>query len=245
MKLFNLSLSKLRNMELANFTFNVIQIIEKNDPDQLKLTEPYRLLKNSEPLIFTLVSNEKATSKTADYGDNRKERKNCVLGLKNEAKSIYQINAEDKRKSIRVLYPVIKASFTNFYSKNLVEQNEIVHQFLHLIDTTPTLTEAIVALGMQSGIEHLREIQSTFNVKYETFRKVRSQYVKKNSNVIKKELRTQLSDFFASLYLAKKHNKELDYTKLENELSTEMQRVRLIILERESTTTKTKPSTEM
>lgn len=243
-KIVPFSFLKLRNMELANFSVNVINITEQNNPEVLKLTAVFNPLKIAEASIFLLSPKENSAATTVPYKGNRQERNNCVLGIKNMAKSILDINAEDKRVHIQILNPVIKANFTNYYRKNIVEQNEIVRQFLHQIDTTPALTEAVIALNMQSEIEHLRNIQSTFTNKYETTRRVRAEYVKKDSATIKSELNTLLEDFFVNLYLSKKQNKELDYTKLENELNAEIQRVKQILTERKPTKKKADNSTE-
>lgn len=232
MKRFSFPLIKLRNMELANFFASVIRIAEQNNPDALKLTAVFNALKNAEPSAFLLLPEEKSTRMTTAYKDTRKERQTCVLGINNIAKNMYMINAEDKRKHIQLLYPVIKASFTRYYLKNIVEQNEIVRQFLHQIDQSPAFTEAVIALGLQSETDHLRTINASFADKYETSRRVKAIYVKKDSSTIKKELRVLLDDFFANLHLAKKQNPELDYAKLENELNAEIQRVKQIVAER-------------
>ena len=232
-------------MELANFTANVIRITEQNNPEELKLSAVYNPLKDAELSIFGLQPTENGSRRTtAPYTANRKERKDCVIALKNVAKGILDINAEDKRPYIQLLYPAIKAGFTDYYRKNIVEQNEIVRQFLHQIDTNTALTEAVNMLGMQSEIASLRAIHGSITSKYETMRKVKASYVKKNSKEIRNELIVLIEDFFTNLYLAKKQHTDVDYSALENELNAEIQRVRLILLERKPEKKKTEDSTE-
>ncbi len=229
MRILDFPITRLRNQELAAFASSVIAITEKHNPETLKISETFNTLKSYEPKISLLSPSEKDDGGAVTYKSDHKERKDCVKALLSTAKGVYDLKAKDTRENAKLVYPIIKAKLSNYYDKNIMEQNEAVMQLLNQIDSTPEIKTAVLELGFKGYIDQLRDVHKEFFTKYEYERAKRSNTVRKLRQSIKKELRVKIEDFFYNLYLAKKFNPDVDYTGIENELGEEVKRVNLIL----------------
>lgn len=224
-----LPFTRLRKQEFAAFASSVIEITEKHNPETLKLSETFNLLKRFEPQISMLTPDENDINGEVSYTPARMELKTYVSALLHAVKGTYECRAKTRDDNSELAYQVVKAKLSGFSKKNMMAQNETVHQLLSQIDSTPTVKDALTALNCMEYIEHLREIHLEFMELYDFERHKRSNRVQNENMIIKKELQIKIEDFFQNLYLAKKINPNINYQPIESELNVEIQRVRSIL----------------
>lgn len=213
------SLSNLLKLELPEFADEVIRIVDKHDPESLKIKDGFDQLVAERPQIEAL---------TVRFGPHPLTEKLAVLREERieHAKAItFQLNGfvkgfiEGEDSDISTAKFIVNRFLYNLDRNNVPMTNRRVTQFFAEIDKDEDLETAFSSLGLSNRLDSLRSSHSQVLGNMSSRLENTSQRPKGKSEVFKRSIRYGLNWLFATINMAQNYNKELDYTPLIKELN--------------------------
>ncbi len=214
-----ISLSRLLNLELPEFADEVIRIVEKHNPESLKIKDGFDQLVAEKPQIDAL---------TVRFGPHPLTEKLTVLREDRiqHAKAItFQMNGfvkgfiEGENSDVSTAKFIVNRFLYKLDRNNVPMINRRVTNFFAEIDSDENLETAFGSLGLSNQLDNLRSTHSQVLEYMESRLDNISKRPKGKSEVFKRSIRNGLNWLFATINMAQNYNKELDYSALINELN--------------------------
>lgn len=221
-KIVKIRFSSLRKLELSVLAKSVIEIVEKNDPETLRIKELFDSLVEQKPHIEHLNAGYGPHPITSELNSLRKKRLAYSQGIINQMKTIERAKMEGMKESLKVAQPV-----ANLYLKNLSRNNdriitEKVIRFFNKIEESVTLETAFDTLDLTTYLDQLQSVNSTLIELYNNRRFSISERPKGMTPFFVKSITDIMKKLFLQIELAQFKNPELDYTSLIDELNDEL-----------------------
>lgn len=218
-KLKTISFNRLLKLEVSQFTKGVIRIVERHNPEILKIDAIFDLLVMQKPQLDLLEVSYGAHPLTKEIVSLCKKRVKNVSAITNMMRSIICADLEVDRENAKVIEPVVKRFLINLGNTDRDIVTEIVTQFFMQIDSDETLEDAFAALGFSAYLDTLRSVNATLIEIINNRMTLLSERPQENVLMIMKSLNVAVRNLFAEIRLAMLRNKELDYTDLIHELN--------------------------
>lgn len=218
MKYFSfIDFSKVRYSELSQFVSSVVAVVEKHNPEALKITEFFTMLKVSMPELEKLFDKEESNKElTASLQALIERRQKLVVATRQQLVSTMASTAL-QAKALE-LKPKILVYLRNFSDGNQKERNEKMFQILKLTESAETNT-LFADLGLTVYLTELSEVQNRIMLIEKQVSEKKS--IKKFVN--RRELAFNARELFRNLLsaieLAVVLNPETDYRPLISELN--------------------------
>ena len=220
MKLKTISYTRLLKLELPAFARSIIEIIERHNPERLKIKEIFDLLVAQKANINLLMETHGPHPVTQQLKPVRKNYYMHAQAIVYKMKLAVKLNAGD------LTYPILEAeAIANDYLHGLVQSKSEavmisrVRGFLEVIDSDDEVKATFASFGLMREIEELRHAHTTLQ---ELLMK-RTQSISERPRLNKRETAAPviktLKYMFIEIELAQLINKELDYEPLFNELN--------------------------
>ena len=214
--------SGLWKLELPELANSVIEIVEKHNPEILKIKDFFDLLVEQKPQIELLLVPYGPHPITEEINNLRKQRKAFARGIINRLNTIQDGGKASAKPHLRVARPVAISHLLNLSRTNNKVTSQRVTQFLREFNENAKLQTAIEALSMVSYIDDLQSVHSALGEEYDSRRTSVSARPKKMTPLFVKSVLTAMINLFKSIELAQVKNQELDYTPLIGELNNEL-----------------------
>ena len=236
MEIKTIPFSDLLKQELPEFVDNIIAVVEKHDPEALKIEEVFNLLVAQRPNLDLLTQPYGAHSVTALLTPLRKNR------LLFAQRIVYNMNAVMKENRGKHTSSMLEASIEiNRYLHRLdLCKNEVmvvkrIRGFFVELITNPNLAIATEAAGLTLDCNRLKQVHSEIN----ELLLERGGSISERSSLTKKELSNPIivatKDFFMQVRVAEVKNASLNYLPLISELNKVVTHYRNLIKLRKST----------
>ena len=210
---------KLELPELAN---SVIEIVEKHNPEILKIEDFFDLLVEQKPQIDLLLVPYGPHPITEEINNLRKQRKAFARGIINRLNTIDDGGKASAKPHLKVAKPVVNSHLKSLARSNNKVTSQRVTQFLRDFNENEKLQTAIEALSMVTYIDDLQSVHTALGEQYGDRRASVSTRPKKMTPLFIKTILAALDNLFKSIELAQVKNQELDYTPLIDELNIEL-----------------------
>lgn len=221
-KIKKINLHRLLKLELPNLALKVIEVIEKNEPESLKIKEAFDLLLQQQPQIEILKRQYSKHEITSELEALRMKRATYSALIAINMRSISRSKVMGDDTEVTATWIVVDFYLTNLRSFN----DEIIQvklsEFFREIDEREEIETTLSTMGLTSYLNELRNVHSSINEQL-TKRKT-SIAARPDVNIppIVKSVRTAMRNMFAHINFAKTQNTELDYSKLVSELNQEI-----------------------
>ena len=213
-------LKKIQNNRHKTFARSIIEIIERHNPERLKIKEIFDLLVAQKANINLLMETHGPHPVTQQLKPVRKNYYMHAQAIVYKMKLAVKLNAGD------LTYPILEAeAIANDYLHGLVQSKSEavmisrVRGFLEVIDSDDEVKATFASFGLMREIEELRHAHTTLQ---ELLMK-RTQSISERPRLNKRETAAPviktLKYMFIEIELAQLINKELDYEPLFNELN--------------------------
>lgn len=213
-------LSLLSKLEFSGMAKGVIQIVEKFDAKALDIENIATLLTNEQTAIDQLVMRHGRHPLSREILTLQKDRRRYIKAIIYHLNALEAADLPQKRESMRIAAPMIRAHFKNRLKENDKKQSGSVIQFFIQVDSDRTLKDELTALGFDEYLAELKRVQDELDrLSKERVNSI-SKRPKMNTSEIKRNFITALNNLFARLELGKLENPELNYDSLLNELNT-------------------------
>ena len=219
-KIENIALTKLLKLELPEFVYKVIGIIEKRDPASLKLEHVLALLQEQY---------EKTNQLKPPYGRHRlsatidslhKKRLKYVAAISREMHICRNLDAEEMEDFVNITYPLVRDNLHYLRQNNRSVINSMITNFFIQINKDAEVQKAFEKLGFYRYIDVLRKTQDEL-YDLTMLRDIElSQRPKGATPAIKKEAQYVLRAVFEQINLFQFSFKDIDYSQLIAELNT-------------------------
>ena len=230
----NLNFSQLKKLEVQTLANRVLAIVEKHDPEVLKIKETFDILVEQKPQIKLLKIGHGPHPVTKKLNLLRKRRDAFTKGLINRIKTTEEAKISNKEEAVNVAKPVVIR-----YLQGLSRESEeiitaTVIQFIDFVQENPNVTAALDTLNLTSELDDLQGVINEIEALYAHRTQNLSQRPKMDTRNIKAQLKSDIEDVFKHIEVAQIKNQDLDYIPLIDELNKEIAHYKAIIKTRAS-----------
>lgn len=232
--IYKISFSYLRKEEIKTLASRVITIVEKHDPENLKINEIFDLLVELQPQIESLDLGYIAHPVSETLNELRKQRIAFAQGLINQMGMIEKGKLTGMEESLKVAKPIVLQHLQSLskYSNTKVYQN--INSFARAYMLSLPLQTAIETLKLSSYFDNLLNVNQII----ESHNSNRTQdYSKREKGDTVRKVATivaSLRNLFKEIEVSKVKNQELDYKPLVDELNQEIVLTKAILKTRSS-----------
>ena len=214
--------SSLWKNELPELANSVIEIVEKHNPETLKIKVFFDLFVEQEPQIKLLDFRYGPHPITKKLNILRKRRKALAQGIPNRLMTIEKGGSTIAIEHLEVAQSVVNRYLTGLSRSNNKIISQEVTKFLEQCIENAALQTAIEALDMSSYIDDLKGVHIILGEQYGNRRASVSARPNAKTNTIVMSILTAMINLFKHIELAQVENQELDYTPLIDELNNEL-----------------------
>ena len=232
--IINLNFSQLKKIEVQTLANRVLAIVEKHNPEALKIDQIFDILVEQKPQIKLLKVGYGPHPIAKDLKALRKRRNAFMQGLINRLNTIENTKMSGMEEALKVAKPDVLR-----YMQGLSRESEetitgTVIQFFDFIQENTKFATALETLDLSSDLNGLKIVSSEIEQQYDNRTEDLSIRPKMNTRKIVSELKSDIQYIFKEIELQQIKNRNLDYNLLIDELNKEIAHYKAIIRTRAS-----------
>lgn len=211
--------SRLYKLEVPRLATRVIEIVEKHDPETLKIKEVFDLLLAVQPQMDALKAPRGASPFTEQLTPLRRQLLMYVGAINNRLSIVVREDVLAQDKDVKIAKIFIK-SYLHGLSKSKNEEliSEKVSKFFMQIDQDEELETILSKFGFTSRLNDLRNVHASLQ-EILMKRLASTSKVVVPTPVLIKQVCNALTDMFLQIRVAQLKHNELDYSPLVDELN--------------------------
>lgn len=217
-----INLSRLKKLELPELANSVITLVEKHDPETLKVTEAFNLLAEKQPLIDFLEVRYGPHPLTHKLVDLRYKRNEFASAITLQMKIVSKTEVDGPGKPVKDTQMIVNRFLLNLRLNNEKEINQKISQFFQKVDSDEELEAALASFNMTAYANELRNAHSSIlelaDKRYTSI----SERPRKMTPVYEQSVRSAISHLLRQIDYAKKQYPLIDYSKLIDRLNVEL-----------------------
>ena len=225
----NLNFSQLKKLEVQTLANRVLTIVEKHDPETLKIKEIFDILLEQKPQIKLLKVGYGPHPVTMPLNSLRRRRNALMQGVIYRLKTIEDAKISGKEEALLVAKPVVHRYLQGLSRESEETITATVIQFFDFVDETANVSMAIETLDLLSTLDDLKSVSTEIEEHYDNRTESISQRPKMNTRGIVAQLKSDIRDVFKQIEVAQIKNQNLDYNPLIDELNNEIAHYKAII----------------
>ncbi len=215
----HISFSKVPKLEFPDLINGVADIVQAHNPAEMHIADQYNLLLEVKPQLSSLIVVNKKHPETGVLNDLRAKRKNVLLGLVRQIKSLAKPQLASQTPHLELVTPFVKTFWSHLLSYNDKTISERLKQMFSALETDAALSAAFTALGLNVLIDELKTLEAEIVASKSKRRKSASEQPKMRTREVKSEVGEALADLLKAIELAGKAHPELDYKPMVNEIN--------------------------
>ena len=232
--IYRISFSRLLKLELPVLARGVIGIVERHDPETLKIKELFDKLEEQKPKIKKLEVTYGPHPLTQELSELRSIRIALASGILNQLKTVRNGKVSGMQEAFKVAQPVAHRYLHKLSKHNNKVALERVTQFFDSIEEDETLEEAFSTLNLTVTLNEMRSANSRLMVQFNKKRTSVSERPDDMTSDLVNSILFAMNNLFADIELSQIKNQELDYAPLIDELNVELKAFELLINKRAS-----------
>ncbi len=218
-KLITIPFNRMLKLEVPQMVDQVIAIVDKHEPETLKIDGAYNLLVAKRHHIDKLFVWYRSHPLTKELQELRKIRRLNIRKISFQLEVAIQEDVSGVDKSVNLVKSEIERFISDFNSSNEEVKCRRLTQFFELIDANEVLEEALATLKFADKLDELRSTHSNIlelmknkitNLSYRPVEK---------TPFLKESVLNSTKNMFLEIELAILKYPEIDYRPLINELN--------------------------
>ena len=214
--------SKLRKAEIKTFASRVIKIVEKHNPETLKINEIFDLLVELEPQIDSLQFGYGPHPITLSLNALRRKRNAFAKGIISRIETLENAEVRGMQEALMLTKPIVLRHLKSLYSFDETTIYQKIVVFFDLVDKDEELETALSTLELTAYLNDLRNVNSSIEEQFINRSENISARPKLKTPTIVASLKVAFLDLYKQIEVAHIKNKELDYTSLIDELNEQI-----------------------
>ena len=214
------SFARIGNLEFMRLVMKMNQMVAKHDPAVLKIEGVYNLLVAELPKLKSLQVKSGKHPNSMELKALRLKRRNLLVVITGKVRLLTKAQVDALSASAALVVPLLEKYLKNIVADKLNTQSEKINELLDELDGNVAMNAALTTLGLKAYLDELKTLQTA--IEQTGDHQVASKSVKKLSvetRIIRSEVIDAVADLLNGIEIAKKENKELDYTALINEVN--------------------------
>lgn len=209
----------VRFTELPDLTGGVVRIVEKHNPETLKILSVYNLLKEHQTEVDKFRVAKKKHELTEEIDKLRKERETIFGALLNLMRGHKKLAPGNLRNAKATVMPHLDLYLQGILLKNNFTQMRLTKELLDAVDSSDAIRTALQDLGYITLIDELRVNYNAIVNLQNTRTETRSAKTRMDKSAIKTKATRLLTALFNTIEINQIAESSLDYTPLINELN--------------------------
>lgn len=234
-ELVKIPYSKLLKVELSRFALRMIEIVEKNNPEELNIKELFDVLVAEIPRINHLKDKYGPHPLTEELKDLRKMRALYVSAIKFHLKVVIREDQSGDNKDVKMVRDEIN-HFLNCLSLSRNEEmfNQKITQFYAAIENNEELSNALAALKFSPHLDKLKDVHADMQRVISAKLVSIAQRPQETTAQLTKIVLAAIKNMVKQIEIAPLLNPELDYAPLHKEMNQLLTEYRDMIKKRAS-----------
>ena len=217
-----IDLSKLKKLEVQYLATKVIEIVEQNDPEALKIKEISDILVEQKNQIKLLIMGHESHPITPKLVVLRKQRNDICQGMIYDMKAMETGKKVGMQDALVVAKPKMLKHLQGLSRSSEKITTQTLVQFFDAIAEEEELQEAFTTMGMMATINNLKIVMNQISELHNQRRGKVTARPKMNTQEIVASLKSDLMDLFKQIDVAQIKHKEINYKPLIDELNNEI-----------------------
>ena len=232
--ILNISFSKLLKLDVQFLASSVIAIVEKHDPEALKIKEIFDILVKQKPQIKLLKVGYGAHPITLKLSNLRTKRDAYAQAMIDQMKTLERVKESGKEEALIVAKPIVFRYLQNLSKNKEKSIRQTLIQFFDLVAENGQFQTALETLDLLSYLDKLQSVNTVIDEEYELRRENVSARPKDKTPDLVASIMSDIRDLFKQIEVAQIKHPEIDYTPLIDELNNEIARAKAEIKARKS-----------
>ena len=218
LELIKIPMSRLLKLELPRFALRLIEIVERHDPEELKIKEIYDLLDGEKSNISKLAVKYGPHPLTLKLSKLRELRSLYVGSIDQHLKIVSKKNVASE--TVLLVQIEINRFLGNLReSKNDETVSQKITLFLEQVNTNPVLQTALESFQFMEHIDNLTSVHNSIQEAIYDRLDSKSGRPKATTKELVKSVLTATNDMIIQIQIAPKKHPEVDYEPLYNKLN--------------------------
>ncbi|MFZ4455777.1 MAG: DUF6261 family protein [Bacteroidales bacterium] len=214
------SFARLANLEFMRLVMKLVHVVAKHDPAALKIEGVYNLLVALLPKLKTLQVKSSKHPNSTELKVLRLKRRSLLVVITGKMRLLPKAQVDVLSAPSALVLPLLEKYLKNIVADKLNTQSEKINELFDELNGNAAVNAALATLGLKPYFDELKAIQSSIEQTGDA--QLENKSVKKLkvlNHEIRAELYDAMTDLFNAIEIAKKENKELDYTALISEVN--------------------------
>lgn len=224
----------LKKLEVQDLALSVIEIVERNNPETLKIKEIFDILVEQKPQIEALRIGYGRHRMTLRLNNLRRRRNALIQSFISQIRTLEKTKMSGTEEALIVVKQDVFHYLYGLPKESEETITRTVVQFFNFVEQDPELSAALRTLGLIEDLENLELVNADIDSLYIQRRENISARPKMKTREIVAALRSDIQDLFKQIEVAQIKNHELDYNPLIDELNADIAHYRAIIKTRAS-----------
>ena len=233
-KILKISFSQLLKLEFQYLASSVIEIVEKHDPEALKIKEIFDILVKQKPQIKLLKVRYGPHPITLKLSNLRFSRNAYAQGMIDQLKTLERVKESGTEEALIVAKPIVIRYLQNLSKNTEKTIRQTLIQFFDVVAEDGAFQMALETLGLLSYHDNLQSVNTAIDEQYILRRENVSARPKDKTPDIIAAIMSDTQDLFKQIEVAQIKHPEIDYTTLIDELNNEIAKAKAEIKARKS-----------
>lgn len=221
-KVTNISLTKLRKLEVHSLYTEVIDIIKRHDTKAINIDTVCTVLMGMQEkaeLLYTTDWEFTPHPLTEKLAELREKRYKFAALITNHMRTVEKAGFKGTEPFIKLAKPEVERYLINLRQNNQRVTTQLVMQFFDELDENPQLKEAFHELGFKPYLNELKATQDAFLKTYGKRRLQLSKRHKGSTQPIQRELIHLINILFKQVDYYQHAYKDIDYSHIISSLN--------------------------
>ena len=233
-KILKISFSQLLKLEFQYLASSVIEIVEKHDPEALKIKEIFDILVKQKPQIKLLKVRYGPHPITLKLSNLRISRNAYAQGMIDQLKTLERVKESGTEEALIVAKPIVIRYLQNLSKNTEKTIRQTLIQFFDVVAEDGAFQMALETLGLLSYHDNLQSVNTAIDEQYILRRENVSARPKDKTPDIIAAIMSDTQDLFKQIEVAQIKHPEIDYTTLIDEMNNEIAKAKAEIKARKS-----------
>ena len=233
-KILKISFSQLLKLEFQYLASSVIEIVEKHDPEALKIKEIFDILVKQKPQIKLLKVRYGPHPITLKLSNLRFSRNAYAQGMIDQLKTLERVKESGTEEALIVAKPIVIRYLQNLSKNTEKTIRQTLIQFFDVVAEDGAFQMALETLGLLSYHDNLQSVNTAIDEQYILRRENVSARPKDKTPDIIAAIMSDTQDLFKQIEVAQIKHPEIDYTTLIDELNNEIAKAKAEVKARKS-----------
>ncbi|NOS90348.1 MAG: hypothetical protein HOP30_00345 [Cyclobacteriaceae bacterium] len=161
-----ISILRLRNPEILQFIRQLAIIVQRLDPEKLKVSSQYQAMQNALSVAERAFKKDNSSSLTEMLVELDEKRDKLLVGIITYVDAFTNHFNEETRMAAQLLKDHLASFGTRIIKENYMRESALINKLVTDWRTKPELSNCVAALNLNLWLKNLDDANEAFNTRY-------------------------------------------------------------------------------